>query len=162
MASQDVAITRLTALDGAVLAEINREFGFGWDPTHAARFLRDPDNFLLVATTDRRLCGVLYGYRLQRLDRRAADVLLYSIDVRERDRRQGVGRRLVEATKRWAAEIGSHEVWVVTDRANTAAVALYRSAGGVAEAPEAVTFVFPIPDQRGTAPNPISFPSGSR
>jgi ribosomal protein S18 acetylase RimI-like enzyme len=139
-----VAITRLTALDGAVLAELNREFGFGWDPTHAARFLRDPDNFLLVATADGRICGVLYGYRLHRLDQREADVLLYSIDVGERDRRRGVGRRLVEATKRWAAEIGADEVWVITDRANTAAVALYRSAGGVEEAPEAVTFVFPV------------------
>ena len=50
----------------------------------------------------------------------------------------------MEATKRWAAEIGADEVWVVTDRANTAAVTLYRSAGGVEEAPEAVTFVFPV------------------
>jgi ribosomal protein S18 acetylase RimI-like enzyme len=144
VASQDIAIRRLTALDGPALAEINREFGFGWDPAHAARFLRDPDNLLLVATVGERICGVLYGYRLQRLDQREAEVLLYAIDVGEGDRRRGVGRRLVEATKRWAAEIGADEVWVITDRANTAAVALYRSAGGVEEAPEAVTFVFPI------------------
>jgi ribosomal protein S18 acetylase RimI-like enzyme len=63
-------------------------------------------------------------------------LFLYDIAVDERFRRQGVGRRLVEALTRLAQEESATEGFVITSRSNEAARALYRSAGGVDENPD--------------------------
>src|SRR5687767_1763762 len=109
MNEHDVIIDRITARDDALVAAVNRQFPeLAWERAHAARFVHNPDNLLLIARRGGHVCGVLWGHRLPRLDRRA-EVLLYSIDVHARDRRRGIGRRLVEATKQWAAEVGAAE-----------------------------------------------------
>jgi ribosomal protein S18 acetylase RimI-like enzyme len=140
-----VTVNRHTTLDDLELAEMNQAFPeFALDAANVQRFLSNPDNLLLLARCDNQMCGLLYGYRLDLLDEARAEVLLYSLDVVERFRRQGAGRQLVEATKRWAAEVGASTVWVGTERSNTAAMALYASCGGREEPPDAAVFVFDI------------------
>jgi ribosomal protein S18 acetylase RimI-like enzyme len=140
-----ITVSRPTKLDDLALAEINEAFPeFALDAANVARFLQNPDNLLLLARCDDQLCGLLYGYRLDLFDEARAEVLLYSLDVSERFRRQGAGRQLVEATKRWAAEVGADTVWVGTERSNTAAMALYASCGGREDPPDAAVFVFDI------------------
>ena len=127
------------------LAEINAIFPeLAFDLRNATRFLETLDNLLLLAWCENHLCGVLIGYRLQRLDRREAEVLLYSIDVHEPFRRSGVGRLLVEATKQWATAAGADEVWVLTERSNGPAMALYRAAGGKEDSPDTTMLVFAL------------------
>ncbi len=57
-------------------------------------------------------------------------MLLYEIGVEEPFQRRGVGRALVEEAKRWAAEVGADELWVLTEDDNAPARALYAATGG--------------------------------
>ena len=127
-----LTVRRVTTVDVALAAELNAMFdeGVSWDTGQGQRFLAHPDTLLLVARWDGEACGFLSAYRLQRFDRRGAEVLLYEIGVEEPFQRRGVGRALVEEAKRWAAELGADELWVLTEEDNAPARALYAATGG--------------------------------
>jgi ribosomal protein S18 acetylase RimI-like enzyme len=133
MSAKGPFTVRREAADDAVLAaELDALFdaGVSWDPEQGPRFLSHPDTLLLVARWDGQACGFLTAYRLQRFDRRGAEVLLYEIGVAEPFQRRGVGRTLVAEAKRWAAEVGADELWVLTEDDNAPARALYAATGG--------------------------------
>ena len=133
MSSQGLlTVRRETAVDAALAAELDALFdeGVSWDTEHGQRFLAHPDTLLLVARWDGEACGFLSAYRLQRFDRRGAEVLLYEIGVAEPFQRRGVGRALVEEAKQWAKDVGAGELWVLTEDDNVPARALYAATGG--------------------------------
>ena len=127
-----LTVRRVMTVDEALAAELDAMFdeGVSWDAEQGQRFLAHPDTLLLVARWDGEACGFLSAYRLQRFDRRRAEVLLYEIGVEEPFQRRGVGRALVEEAKRWAADVGADELWVMTEDDNTPARALYAATGG--------------------------------
>jgi ribosomal protein S18 acetylase RimI-like enzyme len=127
-----LTVRRVTTVDEALAAELDAMFdeGVSWDVEQGQRFLTHPDTLLLVARWDGEACGFLSAYRLQRFDRRGAEVLLYEIGVEEPFQRRGVGRALVEEAKRWAADVGADELWVLTEDDNTPTRALYAATGG--------------------------------
>ena len=118
--------------------------GTEWDLQEGAKFLEDSSNALFVAFFENQAVGFLTANRLQRFDKRGAEVLLYEIGVREDARQKGIGKALIREVKLWAKETGVDEVWVLTNRSNTAAVALYQSMGGETESetPDEVMFNF--------------------
>jgi ribosomal protein S18 acetylase RimI-like enzyme len=130
-----LTVRRVTTVDVVLAAELGAMFdeGVSWDAEQGRRFLTHPDTLLLVARWDGEACGFLSAYRLQRFDRRGAEVLLYEIGVEEPFQRRGVGRALVEEAKRWAADVGADELWVMTEDDNAPARALYTATGGRAE-----------------------------
>ena len=146
MTDATLAIERVTNVDDALAAALDAEFdeGMAWDAEEGRRFLANPDNLLLVARWEGEVCGFLTAYRLQRFDRRRAEVLLYEIGVREPFQRRGVGRALVEGAKRWAAEVGAAELWVLTEADNAPALALYRATGGTADPPGTTLFAYDL------------------
>ena len=127
-----LTVRRETTVDAILAAELDAMFdeGVSWDAEQGQRFLAHPDTLLLVARWDGEACGFLSAYRLQRFDRRGAEVLLYEIGVEEPFQRRGVGRALVEEAKRWAAGVGADELWVLTEDDNAPARALYAATGG--------------------------------
>ena len=127
-----LTVRRETSADAMLAAELDTMFdeGVAWDAEQGQRFLAHPDTLLLVARWDGEACGFLSAYRLQRFDRRRAEVLLYEIGVQDPFQRRGVGRALVEEAKRWAVEVGADELWVMTEDDNTPARALYAATGG--------------------------------
>jgi GNAT superfamily N-acetyltransferase len=127
-----LTVRRESTVDGVIAAELDALFdeGMSWDAEQGQQFLAHPDTLLLVARWDGKACGFLSAYRLQRFDRRRAEVLLYEIGVEEPFRRRGVGRALVEEAKRWAAGVGADELWVLTEDDNAPARALYAATGG--------------------------------
>jgi ribosomal protein S18 acetylase RimI-like enzyme len=127
-----MTVRRVSTVDVAFAAELDAMFdeGVSWDVEQGQRFLAHPDTLLLVARWDGEACGFLSAYRLQRFDRRGAEVLLYEIGVEEPFQRRGVGRALVEEAKRWAAGVGADELWVLTEDDNAPARALYAATGG--------------------------------
>ena len=69
--------------------------------------------------------GFAFGYVLPRRHGRPTIFFVYEVDVDERYRRQGIGRRLMEELL-----FGQEEAFVLTDAGNDAAMALYASLGG--------------------------------
>jgi ribosomal protein S18 acetylase RimI-like enzyme len=136
-------IDRIMEIDDALLARVNHDWPEEpWVLEQAQIFVANPDNLLLLATTPDLICGIVLAHRLQRLDGLRAEVLLYSIDVDEAVQRQGIGRALVDATSAWARELGADNTWVLTERSNASAMALYRAAGGTDDIPDVAMFTF--------------------
>lgn len=147
MTRDALAIRRLTEIDGTLAMHLNTLFdeGVTWNVDQGKVFLRDSNNCFLLASWNGRPCGFVTAYRLQRFDRRRAEVLLYEIGVHEDYRKRGIGSALIEETRRWAAEVGAEEVWVLTNRSNLPATAMYRLTGGEEdEAPDITMFTYKI------------------
>ena len=84
------------------------------------------DRTVFVAAFDGETpVGFAFGYVLPRRHGRPTIFFVYEIDVDERYRRRGIGRRLLEELLS-----GQEEAFVLTDAANEAAMALYASLGG--------------------------------
>jgi len=92
-------------------------------------FLQDPRTHTFVAIDDGSVVGAAYGYELLRPEGRWM-ILLYEIGVAEPQRRQGVGRALMDAFVAFARSKGHTKMWLVTDAGNEAARRLYEGAGG--------------------------------
>lgn len=136
-------IERISSFDDELLARLNHDWpDEPWVLEQAQTFVANPDNLLLLATTPDLICGIVIAHRLQRLDALRAEVLLYSIDVHEEMQRQGIGHALVDATTAWAKELNADCTWVLTERSNQAAMALYRAAGGTDDIPDVAMFTF--------------------
>jgi len=105
-------------------------------------FFADRKNILLVSYTNGLLSGFLWAYVLECPGSLRPKMLLYSIDVFEECRRQGVAALLVSRLKLLAVRHRCTEVFVPTSRSNTAAVGLYRKTGGSTEASDDVLFIY--------------------
>ena len=140
-----IDVRRLRDVDDDLAAQLSAQFDdFPWDGEQGPAFLANPDNLLVGAFWEGRLCGFATAHRLQRMDRRRAEVLLYEIGVEEAFQRRGLGRAIVEEVKRWAVEVGADEVWVLTEASNGPAMAQYAATGGVADPTGTTLFVFKV------------------
>ena len=134
-------VTRLTELSRKDAEEIANNF-----PEHqfvaanVEKFFKDSENILLIARTDKVISGITIAYYLERLDKPAAQIFLDSIDVHPKFKRQGIGTRMIEKLKVLGKEKGATELWVLTNRSNEAAMALYASTGGVSKERDVVMF----------------------
>jgi len=141
-----VDIRRLGPGDEETAEAACREFGVEGE-LDSADFLARPETALVVAEDESGVAGWVYGHELVHPDGERT-MLLYSLDVAERARRQGVGTALVEAFVAHAKDGGCTEVWVLTDDANAAGLATYRAAGGQREPVDSVMFVWELADGR--------------
>ncbi len=114
--------------------------GVSVDPAYMRAFLTDDRHYFIVAYVDDGPVGYVFGYRLSRFDGKPPMVFIYEVAVVERHRRRGIGRALIEETRRLANEDGCRKMLVPTNRSNEAAMALYRSAGGEEGAADATSF----------------------
>lgn len=143
---QRLHITRVTQVDDTFIPQINslQDEGTVWDIDQGKKFLENKDNLLLVAYWEKEIAGFLTGYRLQRFDKKKAEVLIYEVGVNENFRRKGIGKALIQALKKWTKEVGSDEIWVPTNKSNIEAVALYQSVGGITESTDEQIYVIRI------------------
>lgn len=144
--SSSISIKRLTKLSKNGVSEFNTllDEGMTWDVEQGNKFLANTDNALFVAYWNNTPVGFLTAHRLQRFDARKAEVLLYEIGVSEDHQRNGIGRSLVEALKSWARSVDADEIWVLTNKSNPAAMALYTATGAVTESSDEQMFVYKI------------------
>ena len=132
---QQVRIELIKEVDTLLICQLNAllDEGTEWDSRQGEKFLNDSNNALFVAFLENQAVGFLTANRLQRFDKRGAEVLIYEIGVREDARQKGIAKALINEVKLWAKEVGADEVWVLTNKSNAAAIALYRSTGGETE-----------------------------
>jgi ribosomal protein S18 acetylase RimI-like enzyme len=138
-------IIRIKKVNNELITQINQLFDdMEWDIKEGKKFLANKDNLLLLAYENNIPVGFLTAHRLQRFDKRKAEILLYEIGVNQDFRRKGIGKSLIEEVKKWAKKVDADEVWVLTEKTNPAAIAAYQSAGGVEESPGTIMFVYKI------------------
>jgi len=122
------------------------------DPEAVRTYLADVRNVLLLAFEGNEPVGFLRATELAQLTSRRRQMFLYEIGVDEGFRRRGVGKALVNALLTDCRARGFAEVFVLTDPANVAAVALYRATGAVTETPADRMFVYPLRSSSDPAP----------
>jgi ribosomal protein S18 acetylase RimI-like enzyme len=141
-----IQITRISNTSKFSIEDLNRllDDGMVWDREQGRRFVGNDDNALFIALWEGHAAGFLTAHRLQRFDKRKAEVLLYEIGVHPNYRRRGIGKALIEEVKKWAKEVGADNVWVLTEKDNQAAMAMYKSTGGIEEAPGTIMWEYKL------------------
>jgi ribosomal protein S18 acetylase RimI-like enzyme len=100
-------------------------------PAAARDLLADDRTIFLVAFEEDRPVGFVLAYELLRRHGDRSKLFVYEVDVAETHRRRGIATALFRQLERTARERGIRHGWVLTDRSNDAANALYASVGGV-------------------------------
>lgn len=140
---QTLDIRILEAGDEALLiqaADLAGEGPLGRE--QARQHLADADLACVVAHEAGDVAGFVYGYVLRRFE--MTSFFIYSVDVAEPFRRRGVAKAMLAALAKRGRTAGWAEMFVMTGAENPAAMALYRSAGGLRPNEDDVMFDFPL------------------
>jgi GNAT superfamily N-acetyltransferase len=98
-------------------------------PGLAREFLADPRHHIVVAIVDGRVVGFASAVHYVHPDK-PAELWINEVGLAPPFRRRGLGRQLLQRLFRVGTALGCSEAWVLTDRANPGAQALYASVGG--------------------------------
>lgn len=115
------------------------------DPIHLAsaqKFLADARHRLAVALDGTVVVGFVSAVIYLHPDKPAPELWINEIGVAPAFQRQGIGRALMQAILEEGRKSGCTEAWVLTERDNAPAMAMYRSAGGEETLPDPVMFTF--------------------
>lgn len=113
-------------------------------PSSAQEFLNDPRHRLVVALDDNLVLGFVSAVIYLHPDKPAPELWINEIGVAPTHQRQGIGKLLLRHLLDHAKQSGCTEAWVLTDRENIAAMAMYKSAGGEETLPDPTMFTFPL------------------
>jgi aminoglycoside 3-N-acetyltransferase I len=124
------------AMVAAVFGEERQELS---DP-YIERLLNRDDFWVIAAFIDDDIVGGITAHTLPMTRTESSEVFIYDLAVRQDQQRKGIGRRLITALRRAAADAGIQDVFVPADNDDEHALDFYRAVGG---APSPVTlFVF--------------------
>ena len=108
----------------------------------AQEFLSDPRHRLVVALDEDVVIGFVSAVIYLHPDKPAPELWINEIGVAPTHQRQGIGKRLLQAILEHAKQAGCIEAWVLTERDNMPAMAMYRSIGAEETLPDPVMFTF--------------------
>jgi ribosomal protein S18 acetylase RimI-like enzyme len=138
--------------DDAVLMNVAPEvFDNPIDPELTREFLEDPRHHIAVAVDDGLVVGFASAVHYVHPDK-PAQLWINEVAVAPSHQRHGVGKAVLNALFEVGRSLHCTEAWVLTDRTNTAAMALYTSAGGIEgadEGPSDATLGYTFPLNRG-------------
>ena len=134
-------ISRFRSEDVESAARVMLQFTQQQPPMDGLRkFLALDSHYFVAASMEGSWAGWAYAYELPRPDGQSM-LFLYSIEVAAEYRRQGVATAMLSYLRRVADEHRMKELFVIANRSNVAAVALYKATGGVVEG-EDLCFVY--------------------
>jgi ribosomal protein S18 acetylase RimI-like enzyme len=107
----------------------------------ADEFLGDPRHHVVVAVEDGVVVGFASGVHYVHPDK-APELFINEVGIAPTHHRQGLGKAVVTSLLEVARRLGCREAWVLTDRDNAAAMALYASAGGEEAVDPSIMFTF--------------------
>jgi len=137
--------------DAGILAALAPDvFDDPIDVGRAREFLADPRHHLAVAVEDGWVVGFAPAVHYVHPDKPRPELWINEVGVAATHRGRGLGTRLLRAVFAVARGLGCAEAWVLTDRANTAAMRLYAAAGSTEAPTDHVMFTFKL--DPGTAP----------
>jgi len=114
------------------------------DVGRADEFLADPRHHLAVAVEDGLVVGFVSAVHYVHPDKPGPELWINEVGVAATHRGRGLGTRLLRAVFALARGLGCTEAWVLTDRANTAAMRLYAAAGSTDGPTDHVMFTFKL------------------
>lgn len=140
-----IEIKLLGPKDAGVLANVAADvFDEPIDVQRTEEFLADPRHHLAVAVTEGLVVGFVSAVHYVHPDKPHPELWINEVGVAAAHRGRGLATHLLRALFEAARRVGCAEAWVLTDRANTAAMRLYAAAGR-AEAPtDHVMFTFKL------------------
>ena len=116
--------------DGAVLEHVAPEvFDNPVDARWSEEFLADARHHLAVAIAGGQVVGMASGVHHVHPDK-PPELWVNEVGVTPAQRRQGIGRRLLQALFERGRALGCAEAWVATEVTNGPARKLYAAAGG--------------------------------
>ncbi len=117
-------------------------FDHAIDPRSAAEFLADPRHHLAVAIDDGVVVGFASAVHYIHPDKARPELWINEVGVAPTHQRGGLGKALLRAILEVGRGLGCSEAWVLTERANPAAMRLYSATGGHAGSDELAMFTF--------------------
>ena len=138
-----IEIKILSPQDAGVLANVAPDvFDDPIDVGRADEFLADPRHHLAVAVENGQVVGFVSAVHYVHPDKPRPELWINEVGVAATHRGRGLGTRLLRAVLAVAQGLGCAEAWVLTDRANTAAMRLYAAAGSTEAPTDHVMFTF--------------------
>jgi len=126
-----IQIKVLRSGDETILANVADEvFDNPVDPELTAEFLADPRHHIAVAIDSGLVVGFASAVHYIHPDK-APQMWINEAAVAPSHRRRGLGKAVLNALFELGRALGCTEAWVLTDRTNAAAMALYASIGGI-------------------------------
>lgn len=113
-------------------------------PAQAQAFLADDRHHLVVASDGERIVGFVSAVDYLHPDKLASELWINEVGVSPRYQGQGIGKQLMAATLELGRSLGCRGAWVLTDRGNLPAMALYQGSGGQETPPDSVMFSFDL------------------
>lgn len=98
--------------------------------------------YVIAALKNGVVAGGLTAYELDMYKEEAPEIFLYEIAVDPLYRRNGIAKELIASLKEICASKGINEMYVGTEKDNSAAIKLYKSTGGKMD--EIAWFVYNI------------------
>ena len=111
------------------------------DPRLADEFVDDARHHIVVALEDGVVVGFASGVHYIHPDK-APELFINEVGIAPTHHRQGLGKAVVTSLLEVGRRLGCGEAWVLTDRDNAAAMALYASAGGEEAVDPSIMFTF--------------------
>jgi aminoglycoside 6'-N-acetyltransferase I len=138
-----IEIKVLGPQDAGVLANLAPDvFDDRIDVGRANEFLADRRHHLVVAVDDGQVVGFVSAVHYLHPDKPRPELWINEVGVAPTHQGRGLGTRLLRSVLAVAQDLGCAEAWVLTDRANTAAMRLYAAAGSTEAPTDHVMFTF--------------------
>ncbi len=133
----------LTAGDVSLLLNVTEGlFDGAVDAALADKFVKDPRHHIAVAIDGNGIVGFASAIDYIHPDK-PRQLWINELSVRPQFQRLGIGKRLLALLLEEGGRLGCTDAWVLTDRDNDSANALFRSAGAAQRA-EAIMFTWDI------------------
>ena len=140
-----IEIKLLTSSDAHYLSNVAEDvFDDPIVESSASEFLNDPGHRLVIALDDHIVVGFVSAVIYLHPDKPAPELWINEVGVAPTHQRQGIGKRLLQAALENAKQAGCTDAWVLTERTNEAAMAMYKSAGGDETLPDPTMFTFKL------------------
>ncbi|MDG5788625.1 GNAT family N-acetyltransferase [Evansella sp. AB-P1] len=127
-----MAIYRITEKNIDLAKEVTKLFFNTIDSYEQVQlFLSDEKNYLVVYRNNNKIAGFAYGYELQRFDGRKNMMYMHQVEVLHEYRQKGIGKKLMEEFIHICKRRDCEKLFLITNKSNEAAVALYERLGGI-------------------------------
>jgi len=126
----DLSIRYVIASDAASFDHVADDlFDGAIDKNRLLEFLSDPRHHLAIAKDGETIVGFASAIHYVHPDK-PPELWINEVGVAPGHHRRGIGKAIIAQLLDHGRTLGCKEAWVLTDASNTAARALYSSAGG--------------------------------